>query len=346
MKKWLFSICLLSVFLLTWCGNNISNNIQEWLSPYWTWMSVDEVYCKSHWWDVVRQEFPDWNYMSHCFFADWSFCSTIDFYVWKCENPNETWAEIGQYVTLEDAIINYIEDNYSCDNQSKMFVNYAELWMKSLGNGMAERYIEAIGEWYYIDERWNLNNSCGFSIPMKVTTFSEDWANYVVTDVVLAKDWSEYTNSIKEMFSNEAVKKLFNEDYEFLDGRSLLEMAEEYFGITIISETGNNFECKFCDKIRYYNHTPEDDELLKETNELHYNYISKNNWENTIYFGSDWTFKAEWKWDAWEWTRTFGQDENTVIVLNNNLDHVYHRYIITNQTENSLNTILEIIQRR
>jgi hypothetical protein len=33
-------------------------------------------------------------------------------------------------------------------------------------------------------------------------------------------------------------------------------------------------------------------------------------------------------------------------VLNNNLDHVYHRYIITNQTENSLNTILEIIQRR
>ena len=346
MKKWLFSICLLSVFLLAGCGNNISNNTQEWLSPYWTWMSVDEVYCKVHWWDVVRQEFPDWNYMSTCFFSDWSFCSTIDFYVWKCENPNETWAEIGQYVTLEDAIINYIEDNYSCDDQSKMFVNYAEVWMKSLGNGMAERYIEAIGEWYYIDERWNLNNSCGFSIPMKVTTFSEDWANYVVTDVVLAKDWSEYTNSIKEMFSNEAAKKLFNEDYEFLDGRSLLEMAEEYFGITIVPETENNFECNFCDKIRYYNHTPEDDELLKETNELHYNYISEDNWENTIYFSSDWTFKAEWKWDAWEWTRTFGQDKNTVIVLNNNLDHVYHRHIITNQTENSLNTILEIIQRR
>jgi len=346
MKKWLFSICLLSVFLLAGCGNNISNNTQKWLSPYWTWMSVDEVHCKSHWWNVVRQEFPDWNYMSTCFFSDWSFCSTIDFYVWKCENPTETWVEIGQYVTLEDAIINYIEDNYSCDDQSKMFVNYAELWMKSLGNGMAERYIDAIGEWYYIDERWNLNNSCGFSIPMKVTTFSEDWANYVVTDVVLAKDWSEYTNSIKEMFSNEAAKKLFNEDYEFLDGRSLLEMAEEYFGITIVPETENNFECNFCDKIRYYNHTPEDDELLKETNELHYNYISENNWENTIYFGSDWTFKAEWKWDAWEWTRTFGQDKNTVIVLNNNLDHVYHRYIITNQTENSLNTILEIIQRR
>jgi hypothetical protein len=54
-------------------------------------------------------------------------------------------------------------------------------------------------------------------------------------------------------------------------------MAEEYFGVTIIPETENNFECKFCDKLRYYNPTQEDDELLKETNELHYNYISEDN---------------------------------------------------------------------
>ena len=335
MKKWLFSICLLSVFLLTWCGNNISNNIQEWLSPYWTWMSMDEVYCKSHWWDVVRQEFPDWNYMSHCFFADWSFCSTIDFYEWKCENPTETW------FTLEDAIFNYIEDNYSCDDQSKMFVNYSELWQNN-----ADFYINAIGEWFYIDERWNLNNSCGFSIPMKVTVSTQDWSNYVVIDVVQAKDWSDYDKSIREMFSEEAVDRLYNWNIWYIDGRTLLEMAEEYFGVTIIPETENNFECNFCDKLRYYNPTPEDDELLRETNELHYNYISKDNWDNTIYFGSDWTFKAEWKWDAWEWTRAFGQNENTVIVLNNNLDHVYHRYIITNVDENNLNTILEIIQRR
>jgi hypothetical protein len=32
-------------------------------------------------------------------------------------------------------------------------------------------------------------------------------------------------------------------------------------------------------------------------------------------------------------------------VLNNNSNHVYDRYIITNVDENSLNTILEIIQR-
>ena len=284
MKKWLFSICLLSAFLLVGCGNN----------------------------QTVEQEISN--------------------------TKNETWVEIGQYVTLEDAIINYIEDNYSCDDWSKLFVNYAELWQNN-----ADFYINAIGEWFYIDERWNLNNSCGFSIPMKVTVSTEDWANYVVTDVVPAKDWSEYTDSIKEMFSNEAVRKLFNEDYEFLDGRSLLEMAEEYFGTTIIPETENNFECKFCDRLWYYEPLENED---WENNELTFNYVSEDNWNDTIYFGSDWSFKAEWKWDAWEWTRTFGQNENTVIVLNNNLDHVYHRYIITNIDENNLNTILEIIQRR
>ncbi len=284
MKKWLFSICLLSVFLLAWCGNN----------------------------PAIKQE-------------------TINI-------ENETWVEIGQSVTLEDAIFNYIEDNYSCDDWSKLFVNYAELWQNN-----ADFYINAIGEWFYIDERWNLNNSCGFGIPMKVTISTIDWANYVITNVAQARDWSDYDESIREMFSEEAVDRLYNWNYRFIDGRSLLEMAEEYFGVTIIPESENNFECKFCDKLRYYE--PLENEDWKG-NELVFNYVSENNWRNTIYFGSNWTFKAEWSWDAGEWTRTFGQDENTVIVLNNNLDHVYDRYIITNQTEDSLNTILEIIQRR
>ena len=284
MKKWLFSICLLSVFLLAWCGNN----------------------------PAIKQE-------------------TINI-------ENETWVEIGQSVTLEDAIFNYIEDNYSCDDWSKLFVNYAELWQDN-----ADFYINAIGEWFYIDERWNLNNSCGFSIPMKVTVSTQDWSNYVVTDVVQAKDWSDYDKSIREMFSEEAVDRLYNWNIWYIDGRTLLEMAEEYFGVTVIPENRNNFECKFCDKLRYYEPSEAED---WKGNDLIFNYTTEANWNNTIYFGSDWSFKAEWKWDAWEWTRTFGQNENTIIVLNNSIDHVYDRYIITEQDENSLNTILEIIQRK
>ena len=162
----------------------------------------------------------------------------------------------------------------------------------------------------------------------------------------LAKDWSLYDSSIKEMFSEEAYKALKDAKYTYINDKTLLEQAEEYFGVTIIPENEDKFECKFFDKLRYYNPTPEADEKLNQTNDLHFDYIAEDNWNNTIYFGSDWNFETKGSWDEWQWTRTFGQNENTIIVLNNNLDHVYDRYIITNQTENSLNTILEIIQRR
>ena len=255
------------------------------------------------------------------------------------ETEKEASVETTQEVsnTLEDAIINYITDNYSCNDWSKLFVNYAELWQDN-----ADFYINAIGEWFYIDERWNLNNSCWFGIPMKITLSTENWTDYKVIDAIQARDGNEYDKSIREMFSDEAIDRLYNWDVALLDGRTLLEMAEEYFGVTIIPETENNFECKFCDKLWYYEPLENDN---WRSDELNFNYTSENNWNNTIYFGSDWSFKAEWSWDAWEWTRTFGQDENTVIELNNSIDHVYNRYIITNQTDNSLNTILEIIQR-
>ena len=271
---------------------------------------------------------------------DW--CKT-----WDCQSnnqgqeiintENETWVEIGQSITLEDAIFNYIADNNSCGDWSKLFVNYAELWQDN-----ADFYINAIGEWFYIDERWNLNNSYGFSIPMKVTVFTQDWANYVVTNVIQARDWSDYDESIREMFSEEAVDRLHKWNYRYIDGRTLLEMAEEYFGVTIIPETENNFECKFCDKLWYYE--PLENEDWK-SNELAFNYVSENNWKNTIYFWTDWTFEAKWSRDAWKWTWVFWKDENTVIVSYETLPNVYDRYIIINQDENNLNTILEIIQK-
>ena len=258
-----------------------------------------------------------------------------------------TWNEIAQEVnnsqTLEDTIIDYIANKYDCNDWSKLFVNYAELWEKSLGDWIAEWYITTIAEWFYIDERWNLNNSCGFGVPMKIVTSSEDWIHYTVIDSVQARDWSEYDESIREMFSDEAVDVLYNWNLRFLDGRTLLEMAEEYFGVTVIPEPKNNFECKFCDKLWYYEPTETED---WNGNDLIFNYVSTDNWDNTIYFGSDWSFEAKGSRDEWTWTWTFGRDENTIIVLNNNLDHVYDRYIITSHTENSLSTILEIIQRR
>lgn len=288
MKKWLFSVYVLSILLLAGCWNN---------TPF-------------------EQE--------------------------VINTKNETWVEATSN-TLEDAIINYISTNYDCKDWSKLFVNYAELWQKSLGDWIAERYVTTIAEWFYIDERWNLNNSCWFSIPMKITLSTEDWANYIVTDAIQARDGNEHDKSIREMFSDEAIDRLYNWNVRFVDNRPLVEIAEEYYNVKIIPDEQQTFECKFCSKLWYYE--PLENNEWKN-NDLIFNYVSEDNWNNTIYFDSDWTFKAKWSWDAWTWTRKFGQDENTIIVLNNSIDHVYDRYIITNVDDNNLNTILEIIQRK
>ena len=291
MKKWLFSICLLSVFLLTWCGNNTEtiDNIQnnEIIQQYSLWTSIYDIFK-----DIIAQ-------------------------------------------------------NNDCLDNSKLFVDISVLWNAVNSNWNTEHYLVTNWECFGIDERWNLNNAWWFGdIPTTIELSQDFEQHYNLVRYETAKDWDEYDSSTKEMFSDEAYKIRKDGKYKFINDKPLLEMAEEYFGITIIPETENNFECKFCDKLRYYNRTPDADEKLNQTNELYFDYIAQNNWKNTIYFGSDWTFKSEWGWDAWEWTRTFGQNENTIIVLNNNLDHVYHRYIITNIDENNLNTILEIIQRR
>lgn len=243
---------------------------------------------------------------------------------------------------ISEIFKNIVKKQESCGDGSEMFIDIAMLWSSEKDNWNTEYYLVTSGEWFKIDERWNLGDTCGFWLPI---TIELDKDNNLVR-YELAKDWSLYDSSIKEMFSEEAYKKQVNWEYTFINEKSLLEQAEEFFGITIIPEPKNNFECTFCDKLRYYNRTPEADEKLNETNELHFDYISDDNGKNTIYFGSDWNFEAKWSRDAWTWTRTFGWNENTVIVLNNNTDHVYTRYIIINQTEESLNTIWEIIQRR
>jgi len=263
---------------------------------------------------------------------------------WEQEIGTETEVENYESNSLEDAVINYIETNFDCKDWSKLFVNFVELW-GSWFDWRGEYYILATAEWFYIDKRWNLSDTCWFSIPMKLTYFTEDWTHYKILDSIQARDWSDYDISLHEMFPDKVIDILYKWNYEYRDSRTHLEMAEEYFWVKIIPEVENQFECKFCDKLRYYNPTPEDDETIKETNELHFNYISENNWENTIYFWSDWTFEAKWSRDAWKWIRVFWQNENTIIVLNENSDHVYNRYIITNVDENNLNTILEIIQK-
>ena len=260
------------------------------------------------------------------------------------ENLQNTkaWTNVIQ-PNINETLKTIVHNHESCDSDGEMFVDISLLWSSKKDNWNTEYYLVTNGECFKIDERWNLGDSGGFG---NVPTTIELWENengYVLVKYETAKDGNEYDSSTKEMFSDEAYRIRKDARYVFIGGKSLLEQAEEYFGVEFIPENENNFECKFCDKLRYYEPLEMED---WKNSDLIFNYVSIDNWNNTIYFGSDWTFEAKGSWDEWKWTRTFGQDENTIIVLNNNLDHVYDRYIITSQTENFLNTILETIQRR
>jgi len=283
MKKYLFSIILLFVFFVSWCGNTTKNDNSQ-----------------SNVQDALEQ------------------------------------------LDVNELLKTIVKNHESCGD-CEMFVDISVLWNSENNNWNMEYYLVTNGEWFKIDERWNLGDVWGFGEVPTTIELSKDEIWYNLVNYQTAKDWSEYDSSTKEMFSEKAYKIREDGKYTFVNDKTLLQQAEEYFGVTIIPEWETDFECKFCDKLWYYE--PYDDMNL-HTNDLVYNYISEDNWNNTVYFGSDWTFEAKWSRDEWIWTRSFGQDENTIIVLNNNLNHVYDRYIITNQTDTLLNTILEIIQRR
>ena len=265
-----------------------------------------------------------------------------------------TWDEINEEGidavnpwNLNDVITYYLINNLGCDyERSNNFVNIAFLWEKDLGNWYSDYYIYARGQWYYVDSRWNLTSSCWYAIPIKLNVNHEGWT-YAVNDYETAKDWSEYMDSLKEMFPEEAIEMLTNENYKFEDERTLLEMAEESFGVKVIPEEKKIYSCSFCDKLWYYeeNQDEENKDEVWEDNELLFNYVANDNWKNTIFFGSDWKFEAAWSWDAWEWTWTFWNDENSVIVSDSHNNSIYDRYIITNVDDDNLNTILEIIQK-
>lgn len=252
---------------------------------------------------------------------------------------NDNTVAIQQEPTIKDILKNIIKEQASCNDDSELFVNIVLLWNSMNDKWNTEYYLVSDWQWFYIDERWDLNNSCGFgNIP---TTIELDKENNLVR-YEIAKDWNEYDSSTKEMFSEEAYDKWLKVDYDLSDYISALQQAENYFNIKLIPEWKNDFECGFCDKTRY--RLPNNDEDY-ETNDLIFNYTAEDNWNDTIYFGSDWSFEDNTNRELnWKWTWTFGKDPTTIIVEKENVP-VYSRYIITNLTNNSLWTILEIIQK-
>lgn len=246
------------------------------------------------------------------------------------------------YSTIEYAIAENESPKYY--KWEKMFVSFDVLWTWRSLDRNTEYYLNVQWESFYIDDNGNLNNGGWFGIPMTVEVIeTEDW--YKVIKFTQAQDGSYYTSSIKEMFSKEAYRRF--ENWTRIDSyntdKSLLEYAEEYFGMTVIPGTKQDFVCNFCDKVRYETNI---DEFLEKTWELWY-HVSLTPTENkTFLFKRDWSFETSGSRDAWKWTRIFWKDDKTIVVLMDDIQHVYNRYNIIEQDDEDMSFSLDIIQRR
>jgi len=271
---------------------------------------------------------------------------TIALLTWCSQISNITTPKT--YNNTDQNILNFleqtIEEQESCNqksNNEKTFVSFAVLWTWKAEFWDLIYYLLINGEWIYIDERWNLSSSCGFSwipasIELKKTNTGYIMISYSVNST---KDES----TLKRMFSSSAYNKLKQENHIYNTNISPLQRAERYFWITFW--TGWNFECTFCDQNRYYAGNG-DEEKVKKWIQKSYSIFTNNKNEENRYltFNSNWNFENHNSRDEGTGIRIFWQD-NTTILVDAYPSHTYDRYIIQYQTWDEIHLTREILQK-
>lgn len=334
--------------------------IKDWVSYFrwkYQWWNEKNTYNNYEWKDLENKILDDINVVIETLDSIWILSGGCKAWITNksvFDIPNdinfvqESEREKSQY--FDNRIMHAIYEHEDCgkdwSENENTFISYAILWTGINKTWNLEYYVVTNGEWFYIDERWNLSNSCWFGwIPTTIEFEKKsDW-NYEVIRYETASDWSDYVSSTEKIFSKEAFKKWEKWDFVYNTDVPFLEQAEKYFRVTVIPENENHFECDFCDKNRY--ESDADYDYFKNNNINIWYKLSLEPTENkTFKFKSDWTFETKWSRDEWTWTWVFWKDENTVIVLMNEIQHIYDRYNILEKSENEMIMSLDIIQRR
>ena len=136
---------------------------------------------------------------------------------------------------IEHAIHQH-EDCGLTTNTSKTFINYDLLWAAINDNWDFEFYVTANWQWYFIDDRWNLNSSCSFTSLPIIISLTENKYWYFVTNYYSIKPWSWNTRDsyVKSMFSDNAYGNRRLREYWWTHERiSFLNEAEQYFWINL-----------------------------------------------------------------------------------------------------------------
>ena len=116
--------------------------------------------------------------------------------------------------------------------EGKTFMNYNLLWISINEDGNFEYYVNANGQWYYLDERWNLNSSCKFSSRPIAIELAETKTGYVLLDYKNPKNSLKNDDEIKKAFSDNAYKNRKARQNWVTDLDALWD-AEKYFWVKL-----------------------------------------------------------------------------------------------------------------
>lgn len=239
---------------------------------------------------------------------------------------------------IENAIHKH-EDCGLTSKTNKTFINYDLLWAAINDNWDFEFYVNANWQWYFIDERWNLNSSCSFSsLPIVISlTESKNW--YFVSNYYsINSTWNTRELYVKSMFSDNAYKnRRIREYWWFRERISFLNEAEQYFWIKLDQKW--EFICSFCNKPRFFYEKIQNKEW--QDRDL---YWIKELSKQGFTFNSDWTLERVWIWGISHYNRYFWTNDSTIIIKDKNNPSIIERFIIEDLKDNEMTAFSEYIQ--
>ena len=239
---------------------------------------------------------------------------------------------------IENAIHQH-EDCGLTSKTNKTFINYDLLGAAINDNWDFEFYVNANWQWYFIDERWNLNSSCSFSsLPILISlTENKNW--YFVSNYYsINSTWNTRELYVKSMFSDNAYKnRRIREYWWFRERISFLNEAEQYFWIKLDQKW--EFICSFCNKPRFFYEKIQNKEW--QDRDL---YWIKELSKQGFTFNSDWTLERVWIWGISHYNRYFWTNDSTIIIKDKNNPSIIERFIIEDLKDNEMTAFSEYIQ--
>lgn len=217
----------------------------------------------------------------------------------------------------------------------KTFIDYDLLGVSINDQGNFEYYVSVNGQWFYIDERWNLNTSCKFTQTPVAVEIAETKTWYALINYQNPKNSLKNDKQIKETFSENAYKNRKLRQNSPTELNTLPE-AEKYFWI-ILDETWN-FECNFCDTTRYFY-----DKIINKNWDTRDLYGTEPVDKKRFIFNSDWTMQRMWA-NEWRFSRHFWKNNSTIMINDENNPSTIQRFIIEELKDNEMVFFTEYIQ--